>query len=64
MWIKEGSMDYKYDSIICKFCPCTDYGDSNVNTGPWNLCEGRFCEESLKDYNLENGANLKLDDVF
>ena len=57
-------MDYKYDSIICKFCPCTDYGDSNVNTGPWNLCEGRFCEESLKDYNLENGANLKLDDVF
>jgi hypothetical protein len=40
-----------YPSIICEYCPYTDYGAVPVGTGPHNLCEGRFCEEALEEYN-------------
>ena len=40
-----------YDSVICKYCKCTDYGEEPVNTGPWNICEGIGCEDALDAYN-------------
>lgn len=38
---------------LCKYCPCTDYGYVEINTGPHNLCEGIGCNEAYKNY-LEN----------
>lgn len=38
---------------LCKYCPCTDYGDTKINTGPHNLCEGIACDQAYKNY-LEN----------
>lgn len=35
---------------LCKHCPCTDYGREQVNTAPYNLCEGRRCEEAYENY--------------
>lgn len=35
---------------LCRYCPYTDYGWAKVNTGPWNLCEGRCCEEAYENY--------------
>lgn len=45
------SIQYRYESSICKYCALTDYGCAPVNTGPHNLCEGRGCEQALNDYN-------------
>lgn len=28
----------EYASVICEYCACTEYGESPVNTGPWNMC--------------------------
>lgn len=38
---------------LCKYCPCTEFGHKEVNTGYWNLCEGYACDEAYKSY-LEN----------
>jgi hypothetical protein len=38
------------NEILCKYCPCTDFGEIDVNTGPHNLCEGRYCNDAYKSY--------------
>lgn len=40
-----------YASPICRYCQATDYGTASVGTGPWNLCEGAYCEEAFDCYN-------------
>ncbi|SNS20983.1 hypothetical protein SAMN05446037_100635 [Anaerovirgula multivorans] len=42
--------DLAEEEIICEYCICTDYGRARVNTGPWNLCEGRACDEAYENY--------------
>jgi len=49
------------DIKLCKFCIATDFGLRKVNTGPHDLCEGRFCEEAYSNY-LEDFQSKK-DDV-
>lgn len=57
-----------YASVICNYCPCSDYGFASVNTGPWNLCEGAHCAEALEAYNDnqedEEDKIKSLEDAF
>lgn len=39
---------------LCKGCPMTEYGLTDVNTGPHNLCEGLNCDDTLDDWLDEN----------
>lgn len=41
------------DTWLCKYCECTEYGDTEVNTGPHNLCEGTHCDRAYENY-LDN----------
>ena len=38
------------DEELCLYCPCTEFGLTKANTAPWNLCEGRSCEEAYENY--------------
>ena len=38
---------------LCLYCPCTEFGLTKVSTGPWNLCEGRSCDEAYENYCYE-----------
>lgn len=46
--------NYDYPSEICLYCGYTDYGFAPINTGPWNLCEGRWCEEAYIKWQEDN----------
>lgn len=35
---------------LCKYCPCTEYGITKINDGPYNLCEGISCDEAYQNY--------------
>jgi len=39
------------DTELCDYCPFTKEGPTN--TGPWNLCEGRACDEAYENYKEE-----------
>ena len=43
-----------YCSEICAYCPMTNFGDSNVNSAAYNLCEGRKCPEAYERYREDN----------
>lgn len=38
---------------LCTYCPCTEFGNTKINTGYWNLCEGCRCDKAYENY-LEN----------
>lgn len=65
----------EYASLLCSHCPCTEYGLQSTNSGPWNLCEGRSCEEALiqfrednpalfEDFLKEQGREMTVEDLF
>ena len=35
---------------LCSYCPYTEYGQTEVNTGPHNLCEGCMCDDAYENY--------------
>ena len=35
---------------LCKYCIATEYGECRVNTCHFNLCEGAWCEDAIKNY--------------
>lgn len=35
---------------LCNYCECTEFGSCKVNTSPYNLCEGRYCEKAYNYY--------------
>lgn len=35
---------------LCSYCPYTEYGQTEVNTGPHNLCEGCRCDDAYENY--------------
>jgi len=35
---------------LCSYCPCTEYGQAKVNTGPHNMCEGFRCDDAYENY--------------
>ncbi len=45
----------KCELEICEYCTHTDYGTVEVNTGPYNLCEGRGCKDAIETYEEETG---------
>lgn len=54
-----------YPSELCNYCPFTDYGLYPLGTGPWNLCEGRFCEEVYEEYiEMNPDEDRSLDEMF
>lgn len=38
------------DTEICQFCPLTDYGLTEINNAPYNLCEGISCDKAYENY--------------
>ena len=38
------------DEELCSYCPYTEYGQAEVNTGPYNLCEGGRCDDAYENY--------------
>lgn len=38
------------DEKLCDFCDATEFGKTVINTGPWNICEGRFCDSATENY--------------
>jgi len=41
------------DIELCNHCPLTDYGLTQINTAPYNLCEGIRCDLTYEEY-VEN----------
>lgn len=35
---------------LCSYCPYTEYGQTEANTGPHNLCEGCMCDDAYENY--------------
>ena len=35
---------------LCKYCPCTEYGDVEANTNQHNLCYGDRCDDAYENY--------------
>lgn len=61
----EMSNIHNYPSVICEYCPYTDYGDKDVGTNQFNMCEGIKCEEAFNNYKNENPDDERiLDEMF
>lgn len=62
------SMEYNYPSILCKYCPYTEYGLQACETvtpiSGYVSCEGSFCEEAYDNYVEETGDNTPLEELF
>lgn len=43
----------KLSEELCDHCFCTEWGTQKINTAPWNLCEGAYCDETALDYLTE-----------
>jgi hypothetical protein len=47
---------------LCEYCRCTEYGITEVNTAPYDLCEGCRCEQAKENYYEEIGRDYNEDD--
>ena len=43
-------IENKFKEELCSYCPCTEYGQAKVNTGPHNMCEGFRCDDAYENY--------------
>lgn len=61
-------MDNNYYSIICEYCPYTNFGEIPSEyvsgDGTYVSCEGRDCEEAYKYYIEETGDNTSIEELF
>lgn len=61
-------MRNNYISVICKYCPYTDYGEESSSTvtgcGMYISCERSCCDEALDNYNDDNDEELTMDEAF
>lgn len=50
--IEESKVGDKEDlgEELCLYCPATEHGENKVNTNPYNLCEGRYCDIAYTYY--------------
>lgn len=61
------SMEYNYPSVICEYCPYTEYGlksCENYTTNGYISCEGSCCEEAYDNYVDDTGDDTPLDELF
>lgn len=35
---------------LCKYCELTEYGNKEINTNQFNLCEGICCDDAYSNY--------------
>jgi hypothetical protein len=35
---------------LCNYCELTDYGLTEINNAPWNMCEGICCDKAYENY--------------
>jgi len=49
------------EESICDYCRMTDYGMCEVNTAPYNLCEGMCCNEAAEEYEACTGKKWEGD---
>lgn len=40
----------KMEDELCEYCECTEFGSCKVNTGPYNFCEGAWCDKAYDNY--------------
>ena len=61
-------MKYDYPSVICEYCPYTEYGDLPCSVvtgdGTYVACEGCCCEQALDNYNDENENPITIEEAF
>ena len=61
-------MDNTYYSIICEYCPYTEFGslpsEYVSGRGTYVACEGNYCEEAYKYYIEETGDNTPIEELF
>lgn len=61
-------MNNNYSSILCEYCPYTEFGlqpSGYVSgNGTYVACEERDCEEAYKYYIEETGDNTPIEELF
>lgn len=61
-------MDNNYDSILCEYCPYTEFGlqpsEYVSGAGTYIACEGRDCEKAYEYYIEETGDDTPLEELF
>ena len=61
-------MDNNYDSILCEYCPYTEFGITPSayvsGNGTYVSCEGIDCEEAYENYVEETGDNTPFEELF
>ena len=50
IFIKKIKLQEELDEELCSYCPYTEYGQTEVNTGPHNMCEGCRCDDAYENY--------------
>lgn len=60
--------DNNYASILCEYCPYTNYGQSSLGYVSGNetyvACEGRDCEKAYENYLEKTGDKTPLEELF
>ena len=60
--------DNNYVSILCEYCPYTNYGQSPSEYVSGNVtyvaCEGSDCEKAYENYLEETGDNTPFEELF
>ena len=61
-------MDNNYASILCEYCPYTEFGlqpsEYVSGNGTYVACEGIDCGEAYKYYIEETSDNTPLEELF
>lgn len=61
-------MNNNYISIICKYCPYTEYGinpsEYISGNGTYTSCEGVNCKEAYENYIEKTEDDTKIEDLF
>lgn len=47
---------------LCRYCPCTEFGFQRINTGPWNMCEGGYCDDAYANYLEERDDDDEIEE--
>lgn len=60
--------DNNYASILCEYCPYTEFGiqpsEYVSGNGTYVACEGINCEEAYENYLEETGDNTLFEKLF
>jgi len=35
---------------LCDYCECTEFGETKINTAPYDMCFGGYCDQAYENY--------------